>query len=323
MFMSDKMSNLYIGGYFELELSKGKSLHPSAMALNSARHCYEYILRARKYQRVYVPYYTCEVLIHSMTKLGVRPIFYAINKNLEPLNYPILEENEAFLYTNYYGLKQDIVQNVCYRYGKNAIIDNAQAFYAKPVSGIDSFFSPRKFFGVPDGGYLYTDSHVDIDIEQDTSYNRMSHLLMRIDCGPEEGYESFRYNSHTLIDAPILRMSRLTSRILSSIDYEWARERRKENFMYLHENLKGVNSFSFAEDELAVPMVYPYWSNDSSLRQKLIKNKVFVAKYWPSIAERERCPRFEIDLVEHLIPLPVDQRYSQTDMERIMSLITE
>lgn len=317
------MDSSSIGGYFELELREGESFHPSAMALNSARHCYEHILQSRRYKRVYVPYYTCEVVLHSMQKSGVSPVFYAVNEYLEPQDYPVLAENEAFLYTNYYGLKQDVVQNICSRYGKNAIIDNAQAFYAKPISGIDTFYSPRKFFGVADGGYLYTDCHIDREMEQDTSYHRMSHLLMRIDCGPEKGYEAFRQNSDTLIDAPILRMSRLTYRILSTIDYERAREIRLENFSYLHERLKGENSFSFAEYKSSVPMVYPYWSTDCSLRQKLINNKVFVAKYWPGVADIPHCPELEKDLVENLIPLPIDQRYSQTDMERIVDLITK
>lgn len=319
--MSFKMKISPLGGYFELELREGESFHPSAIALNSARHCYEYIMQSRQYQRVYVPYYTCEVVLHSMQKLGVTPIFYAVNEYLEPLDYPLLAENEAFLYTNYYGLKQDVVQNICRRYGKKTIIDNAQAFYAKPIPGIDSFYSPRKFFGVADGGYLYTDCPMDMCPEQDTSYHRMSHLLMRIDCGPEKGYEAFLQNSNTLIDAPILRMSRLTNRILSDIDYVRASVKRQENFMYLHERLKGVNAFSFTEDKSVVPMVYPYWTTDSSLRQKLINNKVFVAKYWPGVADIPNCPELEKDLVENLIPLPIDQRYSPAEMERIADLI--
>jgi hypothetical protein len=48
-----------IGGYFELELPEGNEYHPEAIALNSGRHCFEYILRLRNYQKVYIPYYTC------------------------------------------------------------------------------------------------------------------------------------------------------------------------------------------------------------------------------------------------------------------------
>ena len=312
-----------IGGYFELELRRGQVYHSEAVALNSARHCLEYILRVRGYRKVYIPYYTCNVVLEPIQRLGIEVARYKIDAKLNPFRCPDLDDGEAFLYTNYFGLKQRAVEELAEKYGSRLIVDNAQAFYAPALPGIDTFYSPRKFFGVPDGGYMYTEM-VNLTIsEQDKSYHRMSHLLMRIDCGPEKGYESFRQNSHTLIDAPILRMSRLTNRILSTIDYERAREIRLENFSYLHERLKGENSFSFAEYKSSAPMVYPYRSTDCSLRQKLINNKVFVAKYWPGVADIPHCPELEKDLVENLIPLPIDQRYSQIDMERIVDLITK
>ena len=37
----------------------------------------------------------------------------------------------------------------------NVIIDNAQAFYSKHQDRAYSFNSARKFFGVPDGAYLF------------------------------------------------------------------------------------------------------------------------------------------------------------------------
>ena len=48
-----------IGGYFELELRKGKHYHENALRLNSARNAFEYILRVRNYKKIYIPYYTC------------------------------------------------------------------------------------------------------------------------------------------------------------------------------------------------------------------------------------------------------------------------
>lgn len=36
------------------------------------------------------------------------------------------------------------------------ILDNTQSFFQKPISGIDTIYSCRKYFGVPDGAYLST-----------------------------------------------------------------------------------------------------------------------------------------------------------------------
>ena len=69
------MSQKAIGGYFELELPKGEEYHKSALSLNSARNCFEYILRVRKYKKVYLPYYTCEVILEPLKKLNIQ--YYA------------------------------------------------------------------------------------------------------------------------------------------------------------------------------------------------------------------------------------------------------
>lgn len=170
-----------IGGYFGLELRQGEYYHKEALCLNSARNCLEYILRARNYTKIYIPYYTCEVILEPITKLHIEFEFYSINQVIEPIKDYNLNSNEAFLYTNYFGLKQDCVKRLAKLYNKQLIVDNAQAFYAEPLEGIDTFYSPRKFFGVADGGYLYIDKKLDIELKQDYSYERMSHLLKRID----------------------------------------------------------------------------------------------------------------------------------------------
>ena len=79
-----------IGGYPELELRKGEHYHKDALKLNTARNCLEYILIARKYKKVYVPYYTCEAVHEPFKKLGsgCRMEFYHINEQLEPIELP-------------------------------------------------------------------------------------------------------------------------------------------------------------------------------------------------------------------------------------------
>ena len=60
-----------IGGYFELELPHFPEIHAEAIVLNSGRFCLEYILRCRKYAKVYVPYFTCDSAIEPIVKLGI------------------------------------------------------------------------------------------------------------------------------------------------------------------------------------------------------------------------------------------------------------
>lgn len=45
-----------IGRYFNLELCEGEHYHKNALRLNSARNCFDYVLRARAYRKVFIPY---------------------------------------------------------------------------------------------------------------------------------------------------------------------------------------------------------------------------------------------------------------------------
>lgn len=299
-----------VGGYFELELRKGEHYHKNALRLNTARNCFEYILRARKYTKVYIPYYTCEVMLEPLKKCNVDYVFYHINEQLEPIEETYqLQPTEAFLYTNYYGLKQRCVERLAEQYGKRLIVDNAQAFFADPLQRIDTFYSARKFFGVSDGAYLYTDSQLDMELEQDHSYQRMSHLLMRADIGAEAGYGEFRKNDDSLIDNPIRLMSHLTEKILCAIDYEAAKQLRRSNYLQLHKQLGAKNGIHLTMDDYAVPMVYPYLTNDITFRQRLIVNRIYVATYWPKIGEWCDENMLEYRLMGLLLPLPISMEY--------------
>lgn len=272
-----------IGGYPELELRKGEHYHKGALRLNTARNCFEYILRARRYTKVYIPYYTCEVMLEPLIKCKVAYEFYHINEQLEPVETILLKPSEAFLYTNYYGLKQQCVERLAQTYDKRLIVDNAQAFFAPPLEGIDTFYSARKFFGVADGAYLYTDKLFDIELEQDQSFGRMSHLLIRADIGAEAGYADFRKNDDSLCGEPIKKMSRLTEKILCSIDYESMKIERRRIYEQLYKQLNQTNLLSIILDDKCVPLAYPYLTKDSTLRQKLITERIYIPMYWPNI----------------------------------------
>ena len=74
------------------------------------------------------------------------------------------------------------------------------------------------------------------------------------------------------------------------------------------------------EDD-AVPMVYPSLVPVEGLREKLIENKIFIARYWPNVLEWTTKENLEYFLAYQMQPLPVDQRYGKEDMERIIKII--
>ena len=161
------MSN-EIGGYFGLELSKGQEYHKDAVHLNSGRAALQYILKAKKYRTIYLPAYICNSVLQPIVAEHIAYEYYAINEMFEPLLDGELQSDEALLYVNYFGIHDAVTSAVAKKF-RNVIVDNTQAFYAKPISGIDTFYSARKFFGVSDGAYLYTDTLLDEAFELDRS----------------------------------------------------------------------------------------------------------------------------------------------------------
>lgn len=310
-----------IGGYFSLELPLREEYHKDAIRLNTGRNCLEYILRARGYKKVYVPYYTCEAVMEPINKLGIPYEYYHIDFHFEIRDRFTLKADEALLYTNYFGLKQRYVEQLAEKIGTRLIVDDTQAFYAKPIPGIDTFYTCRKFFGVADGAYLYTDKLLDDEFVQDESYDRMAHLLKRIDLSAEQGFADFRKVDDGLDNQPIRRMSKLTQRIMQSIDYESAAQKRRENYQMLHELLGKDNNLVLPLEEDAVPMVYLFLTPIKGLHEKLIENKVFVARYWPNVLDWTTENEIEYLLAYQMQPLPIDQRYGKDDMERIIEIV--
>jgi hypothetical protein len=312
--------NYAIGGYFELELNKNSEYHRNAVRLNTGRNALEYILDVNNYRKIYLPYFTCDVLLQPIKSLEIEFEFYNINEQFEPVfDYSKVQPVECFLYTNYFGLKDSFVKQLSKKC-KNVIIDNAQSFYSKPIDNVDTFYSPRKFFGIPDGAYLYTSKRIENNLAQDFSYERFEHLLKRIDTSAEDGYSCFSLNDEKLNNLPILKMSNLTKRMLESIDYNTIAKKRIDNYLFLDEKLRKLNKLKIDFNQKQVPMVYPFWGNDE-LRKKLIKNRIYCAKYWPNVKEWTKPNALEYKLAEEVIYFPIDQRYEMKDMELIVNII--
>lgn len=309
-----------IGGYFQLALVQGKEYYPDLIRLNTSRNALEYILIVKGYTKVYFPYFTCEVLLEPLKRLGIPYQFYQLNKRLEPILDFEPGPTECLLYTNYFGLKQEVLKDLKAVFS-NLIIDNAQAFFSRPLSDTTTFYSCRKFFGVPDGAYLQLDTDDRLLLEKDHSSHRAGHLLQSIDYGIEQAYASFTDNEASLKDDDIKYMSSLTRALLRSINYRECKNRRIENFKFLNDQLFLVNELELVLPEEVPAMVYPLLLSKKGIRSKLIEKKIFVPTYWPNVLKWTKHRMFEQRLTRDMVCLPVDHRYNLNDMEYIVNVL--
>lgn len=149
----------------------------------------------------------------------------------------------AWLYViNFYGqLREGEIKALKDKYDR-VIVDNAQAYFSQPQPHIDTLYTCRKFFGVPDGAVLYTDVQIkNEEFVQDESYERMQFLLGRYECGAHKFYSNFLQNENHFINEPIKKMSVLTRNLLRVLDYKKIFQKRTKNFMILNHELSKLN----------------------------------------------------------------------------------
>lgn len=321
-----------IGGYFGEEELTGKFnafIHEDGVLLNLGRNAFKYICNSIPglIESIYIPRYTCPVVWDAIFSTG-KVKFYRINKELEIEEDVPLDENDYIVVNNYFGIKDAYVERLSHKYGNHLIIDNAQAFFAPVISDTYSFYSPRKYFGVPDGGVAYLASNAKAIVcdEHDDSSERLAHLKIRRESGAEAGFAIYQQNEHKLDDLPILQMSEYTHNVLKGIDYETVKEKRRANYQMLHEALGAMNELPLpTEETFACPMVYPFigQGDNEALRKTLRDNRIYAASYWPGVGGEASDNTIENILAKSIIPLPIDQRYNEKDMKRIINVILD
>ncbi|MCK5116110.1 MAG: hypothetical protein KAR44_05890 [Candidatus Aegiribacteria sp.] len=317
--------NKAIGGYFGLELGKPTDSNPhiSACAVNSGRNALYCILETLKPTKLLVPRLFCDVILEPIRKLDIHFEFYSITESFQP-KIDFLEKGTILFYINYFGVCDSCVAKLVAKYPNQLIVDNSQAFFSTPHQGIPTFYSARKFFGVPDGAYFYGVDYDLSQLPQGTSWNRCSHLFKRIDISPEEGYQDFVQNEKYFSSLPYARISKFTSLLFATIDFTQVYKKRLANFNNLHKYLHSDNLFSRDFTCPISPISYPYQTDGAvDIRQYLIDNRVFVPVFWPESQEEQANDSNLNEFAHNILHLPIDQRYSGEDMSRIINLIRD
>ena len=299
-----------------MELNHGSEFHEQGIALNSGRNALRYLIRGRKIKRIWLPKLLCSAISDTCKEENVEILYYLIDKQLRPVLPQGLEGDWLYL-INYYG--QYSVEEIRHlgQIYKNIIVDNVQAFYTKPIDGLDTIYTCRKFFGVPDGGYLYTDCTLSEILQKDESYDRLTFLAGRLERSANDFYSAYRENEQRIDELPLRRMSMVTQNLLRGIDYEKIKKDRERNFSYLHEYLKSINQLELYLPD--GPYMYPLLVKDGAeIRKRLQEKKIYVPTMWPNVLESLAHEETEYALAKNILPLPCDQRYDLNDMQYLV-----
>lgn len=304
------------GGYIELEKFHGEIFHANAIALNCGRNALAYLCEAKKIRKLYIPFFLCASVPNLCNRIGVQYEYYRISERFEPIFSGTLASDEWLYVVNYYGQLSNRVLEEWKKKYKRVIVDNAQSYFQIPVQNVDTLYTCRKYFGVADGAFLYTDKHINRDLPLDESFERMRFLLGRFERSANEFYSQYTANNKLFASEPLKRMSKLTQNILHGVDYERVKRTRIDNFAYLHTKFRGINRLSLTIPEGA--FMYPlYLDNGEAIRKQLQQKRIYIPTLWPDVFEICEEKDLEYDMARNILPLPVDQRYDTDDMKYI------
>lgn len=318
-----------IGSFIELQMPKGLEYYKgdkNIARLNTGRAAIFHALRLAECEAIWLPYYQCDTVRDFLLRKGITNIkYYHIDKLFRPTDI-VQQNNEAVLLVNYYGVMSNQRIRELANQFKNVIIDNSQAFFFQPIDSCYNVYSARKFIGVPDGAYVIGDNaskYVD-EYEQGYSSDTSLFLLQRIEYGCEgKAYESRSLNEHRVDTEDVKKMSKLTRYLLDGYDYEYIKNKRQQNFALAHELLKDRNLIDIESlaDRDVTPMVYPLVIENDDLLKVLLEHKHFQGHWWSYLLAEIDSDTVEYWLSRYIIPITIDQRYGEKEIEYISSII--
>ena len=79
------------------------------LTFNLGREALRYIIKTYAIKQMYIPYYLCDVVRHTLVEENCKPLFYHIDANFFPSEeFP---QDDYILYPNYWGVCRNNVKN--------------------------------------------------------------------------------------------------------------------------------------------------------------------------------------------------------------------
>lgn len=298
-----------------------------------------------------LPAYMCDSVFFPFEHRGWKIHFYHLEKDLRVREKELRRQIEAIrpglLFVHcYYGV--DTWKSIRpfwadYKKRGTVIMEDVTQSYYLPEGGLGADYvvgSLRKWYPVPDGGFAASDRpllEVGLPADKEFIKKRMGLLTKKWEYlhNPEEESvrkeskeEFLRKNKETeeWLDGmrEITAMSEETKALFQRIEEEDCKQKRKENYRILSEKLQGSLISAMQEEyENTAPLYVSIDAKNRDLLQRSLKNQdIYAPVLWP-VGRQNQNFLSETDryLFDHLLALPMDQRYGREEMERIAEVV--
>lgn len=325
-------------------------------------------------KRCLMPAYMCDTVFFPFERAGWELHFYHLNRKLEvdteELERLVNQVRPGLIFIHpYYGVDTwKSARSFLHEWraqGIRIMEDVTQSYYLESV-GTEADYcvgSLRKWYAIPDGGFVAArEPLAEEALAQSGVFTakRIELLTQKWEYlhgqgSPEQkkalkdDYLHKNRDMEGWLDAyaGISEISEEAVHILTGVNEEAARDRRRTNCAYLHERMRnraqvipvfGSEYESVAEVRgqedpegqsrpAAAPLYYPvYAKNRDKLQQFMAEKGVYAPTLWPvGVNDSNAASLWEDEryIYGHILALPIDQRYEIQEMQRILEVLDQ
>lgn len=319
---------LEIGSEFQkqnIENGKGIALPQNGSYVFSGRTAFDAVLSYEpKIKSVLLPSYCCESMLVPFMEKGICIKFYDVSFN-EKVNISITDSADALVWCDFFGFHNDMPE-----YDGLVIEDITHSLLSEKQFHERSDYlvaSLRKWEPILCGGYSSVNTDYSKPPEEFIKKKKYAMELKKNYLETLEQYlketylELFRESNQWLANHYAgLSIDDYSLNYIKHVDVEKQRSIRRINASVLYDGLAKYVQFMFPEDAMDCPLFVPIILHEKRdyVRQYLIDNDIYCPVHWPHPDANCESNLYDIEL-----SLICDQRYNETDMERIVSVVKE
>ena len=286
-----------------------------------------------------LPAYCCQSMVDPFLAQGVSVDFYPVEARAGGLDIDlrIPDSCDVVLLCNYFGFSVDYPKEELARFRKRGgviIEDITHSMFSQKNGGINSNYlvaSLRKWGPVLDGGVCWSREKLDIKPDKDpdeeflamkwTAMVRKAMYLQGADIDKKEYLLLYsQSNKYLAENYENTRMSVASQQQMVGWDICRMRDVRRNNAKILYSGLKNVQDIRpmFPERAMDCPLFVPVLVDNGrrdDLRQYLISQEIYCPVHWPMPEGTGS------NIYAQELSLVCDQRYSATDMQRMVNCI--
>lgn len=301
-------------------------------------------------KRVLIPAYTCQTVITPFEEAGWQCEYYPVKKNLrinlQDLTNAIAKIKPTVLVVHpYYGMElseeEIAVLNGIKEKGITIVLDLTQCLFSTKHFPFASFIvaSYRKWMPIPDGGYLlnqtdtvkiiqpgienmeFTDREIAAMYLRGQYFNNGEQRTKAI---------SIRLSKTAdhIVDRNITphKMSQVAYNLLVKENVEKNQRRRFSNYTYLFNNIEESPKITKVCQNITevttAPLYFTIYVQDRPALQRLLADdSIYAPVIWPVEDEKVLINNEVKYIYDHIIAIPIDQRYDERDMRRAVEII--